>query len=709
MKRISRIAVALIAASVSILVRGQVPNVSAPPPNVNAALSAEYEQAKGTFRDFATESAVEFVKIKAYHEQLLTEGRITHQFRTANGELIHCIEIGSQRSIKNPGVTPKDIKLAPEGLPAESGSTRPAVANPPNFGLDGTLDPEGNVRTCPSGSIPIVIRSLEDLCRFKRLEDLFKKYPENGGQNTSLTPGRETNNRLPPLPPEPLGSGVPHEYAHAYSIIDNQGEQADFNVWQPTVEQTSEFSLSQLWVGRGSGANHQTVETGWQVCFQLYGNSQPHLFIYTTTNNYAGAPGGYNLDSFFVQTNPNVVIGGSLSPVSTVNGTQYHITLMFYRDSGGSHDWWLKFGDTWVGYYPNNRYNSAGIADKSSEIDFGGEIINLNTGGVHTTTDMGSGHFASEGWQHSAFTKHITYVDMTSTIRNASNLTPSITNPSYYDLSLFSTSDPNWVNYFYFGGPGRVSGSTSGPKPDFNGDGKADILWQNNSTGQHTIWLMNGTTYMSSADLISTSLAWQIATTGDFNNDSKVDVYWQNTQTGQIAVQLMNGTTTIGWVDFTFPTAWRIVGTGDFNGDSKTDILWQNIQNGQVTVWLLNGTTTVGWVDLFFNVALSWTIVGTGDFNGDGKVDILWLNTQTGQVSIELMNGTGTTGWANPITVPLAWRIAGASDLNGDGKVDILWQNTQTAQRTIELMNGTTTMGWADLFQGQPEWEMRNH
>ena len=192
------------------------------------------------------------------------------------------------------------------------------------------------------------------------------------------------------------------------------------------------------------------------------------------------------------------------------------------------------------------------------------------------------------------------------------------------------------------------TGSTAA-KPDFNSDGNADIIWQNNSTGQHTIWLMNGTSYMASADLFTAPLAWQIATTGDFNNDGKVDVYWQNTQTGQITIQLMNGTTTMGWVDFTFPTAWKIVGTGDFNGDSKTDILWENTQNGQVTIWLLNGTTTVGWVDLFFNVPLTWKIVGTGDFNGDGKVDILWQNAQTGQRTIQLMNGTVTMGWADPI------------------------------------------------------------
>jgi len=33
-------------------------------------------------------------------------------------------------------------------------------------------------------------------------------------------------------------------------------------------------------------------------------------------------------------------------------------------------------------------------------------------------------------------------------------------------------------------------------KSDFNGDGKADVLWQN-SSGACAIWLMNGITYSS--------------------------------------------------------------------------------------------------------------------------------------------------------------------------------------------------------------------
>ena len=262
----------------------------------------------------------------------------------------------------------------------------------------------------------------------------------------------------------------------------------------------------------------------------------------------------------------------------------------------------------------------------------------------------------------------------------------------------------------------RVTQGGIPARPDFNGDGKADILWQNNSTGQHTIWLMNGTTYMGSADVISTPLAWQIASTGDFNNDGKVDIVWQNTQTGACTIQLLNGTTTIGWADFATaptPVQWYIVGTGDFNSDTKVDILWQNMQTGQCTIELMNGTTTTGWADLGgVPVPVRWKIVGTGDFNGNNQVDILWQNTQTGQRTIQLMNGTATAGWADLFTVSdLSWQIAGASDFNGDGKVDILWQRMQAGQgqRTIELMNGTTTMGWADLPQVQTVWEMRNH
>jgi len=47
-------------------------------------------------------------------------------------------------------------------------------------------------------------------------------------------------------------------------------------------------------------------------------------------------------------------------------------------------------------------------------------------------------------------------------------------------------------------------------RSDFNGDGKADILWQNSVTGERSIWIMNGTTRTSSVSLPTLWTAWSI-------------------------------------------------------------------------------------------------------------------------------------------------------------------------------------------------------
>ena len=129
---------------------------------------------------------------------------------------------------------------------------------------------------------------------------------------------------------------------------------------------------------------------------------------------------------------------------------------------------------------------------------------------------------------------------------------------------------------------------------DFNGDGKSDILWQNSSTGQRSIWLMNGTVLASIVNLPTVPIQWDIVGVGDFNADGKSDILWQNRSTGhgRLDLALMNGD---GSADSivnlpTVPIQWDIAGVGDFNGDGKSDILWQNGSTGQRSVWLMNGT-----------------------------------------------------------------------------------------------------------------------
>ena len=225
---------------------------------------------------------------------------------------------------------------------------------------------------------------------------------------------------------------------------------------------------------------------------------------------------------------------------------------------------------------------------------------------------------------------------------------------------------------------------------DFNGDGKPDLILQNTVNGQRAIWLMNGTTEVSSVSLGFVTTDWDLVGAADFNGDGKPDLIWQNTVNGQRAIWLMNGTTYVSSVSLgTVTTDWDFVGAADFNKNGNSDLILQNTVNGQRAIWLMNGTTYVSSVSLG-TVTTDWNLVGAADFNGDGYPDLLWQNTVNGQRTIWLMNGTTYVSSVSLGTVSTDWNLAGAADLNGDGKPDLLWQDMPSRQCAIWLMNGTT-------------------
>jgi len=246
---------------------------------------------------------------------------------------------------------------------------------------------------------------------------------------------------------------------------------------------------------------------------------------------------------------------------------------------------------------------------------------------------------------------------------------------------------------------------------DFNGDGKSDILWRNTSTGMVNMWLMNGSSMTSWANILGAgNTDWMVAGVGDFNGDGKADILWRNSSTGMVTMWLMNGTSMTGWATIVGAgnTDWIVAGVGDFNGDGKADILWRNSSTGMVNMWLMNGTSMTGWATIVGAGNSNWTVVSVGDFNGDGKADILWRETSTGMVNMWLMNGTSMTNWANIVSAGnTAWTVAGVGDFNGDGRSDILWRNSSTGMATMWLMNGTSAIGWAILADnGNQVWNI---
>ena len=196
-----------------------------------------------------------------------------------------------------------------------------------------------------------------------------------------------------------------------------------------------------------------------------------------------------------------------------------------------------------------------------------------------------------------------------------------------------------------------VPGWTVAGTGDFDGDGHPDVIWQNDSTRQVVIWFMGGTegttmltwTYISSAGVPG----WTIVGVGDMNGDGHPDIVWQNDSTRQVTVWYMggvDGTTMLSWsyLSSSGVPGWKVAALGDFDRDGHVDVVWQNDSTRQVSVWYMGGpqgTDMLGWNYISSAGVPGWSIAGSADFNADGRPDIVWQNDSTRQVSIWYMGG----------------------------------------------------------------------
>ena len=110
--------------------------------------------------------------------------------------------------------------------------------------------------------------------------------------------------------------------------------------------------------------------------------------------------------------------------------------------------------DQLVGYWPQSIFTY--LASSATELDWGGEIYDSKPGGLHTKTQMGSGHFPNEGYGKASYFQNIQYVDSKGNFIDAEveRLVPDATKPSCYNIDVQNDRSGGSGTHFYFGGPG---------------------------------------------------------------------------------------------------------------------------------------------------------------------------------------------------------------------------------------------------------------
>jgi neprosin-like protein len=384
-------------------------------------------------------SVNDFEQMRQHVVSLYQGVSVRHSY-VLDANYFDCVPVLQQPGARALGL--QQIPSPPASIPGENATLSDGAELATQF-EPGQKDKFGNSIPCERGTIPMMRVTLERMSGFQNLREFLQKGPNGAGQihqrKGAISPAMAT-----------------HKYAHAYQFVTNYGGTSILTLWRPPINLAlgEIFSLSQHWYVASPVGVTQTAETGWQNYPGLWGSQNSALFIYWTADGYINT-GCYNLMcAAFVQINNSVILGGGFTHYSVRGKKLYQVVLSYWLHAGR---WWLKFNNTWVGYYPASQYAQGGLTNglriRAQEIDYGGETV-----GTTIWPPMGSGlpptaHGALYTAEHAKISFFTNRTGAVPAGQNAT-LTPDQPSPNCYKIGVHNNSATASKSYFLFGGRG---------------------------------------------------------------------------------------------------------------------------------------------------------------------------------------------------------------------------------------------------------------
>ena len=215
---------------------------------------------------------------------------IVYSFQSKFGAIVDCIDFEAQGSVKalraQGRATPFDKPLS--GLPSSPAGI-PTATGASDIAFHGEPDGNGNVRRCPDGTVLVTRPTVDEILAAGGLDSFLAQRSRPPQQSTEQYDCYYTTT-----------AAAGYDHAVGYQHLNYAGLLKYTTLYGPSLANTGEHSLSQLWAMTGScenwapgqacttGANGnavQSVEVGWMVG---NGNASQvaYLFAFVTLDGY---------------------------------------------------------------------------------------------------------------------------------------------------------------------------------------------------------------------------------------------------------------------------------------------------------------------------------------------------------------------------------------------------------------------------------------